>query len=172
MTVKNTTKQSRPIDTNVLNIVKSKIAKDERKTQILDYLLSGNAFFTIESSSKNIRYTYSMTRKKKTQPYYKVTRLYGPNNEKDYRYVGVFNVETFFFHFNKLDKKDKCAQLLLALFTIICSEHLQWPPACRFYKAKRCGLCHRLLTTVESIERGYGPHCYELMNKTGLITNK
>ena len=151
---------------SILENVKAKIAKDERKTQILDYLLSGNAFFTLESSSKNIRYTYSITRKKKTQPYYKITRLYGPNNEKDYRHVGVFNVDTFYFHLTKTDKRDKCAQLIIAFFTVLCDENMPWPTHCKYYKAKRCGLCHRLLTTIESIERGYGPHCYELVNKS------
>ena len=142
----------------------SKLTRAELKADaVAEYALAGNATITLLSGNTNNHFTYKIKKAKDKENLYFIYLLNGPDNEKDYQYIGCYCSDTEYFHAAKPWKE----RIIVA-----------WPPslrAIRFFLSKlynipinlhvyhegRCGRCGRKLTTPESIERGLGPECYK-----------
>lgn len=134
-----------------------------------DFILAGNAIFTVRSLKTGVRYTFKVTRADcsrcgKTDcscwanPTYWVALLTGPDNTGDYTYLGMLRDGAF-----KLTAKSK----LRAESTPVAAFRWVWaalaagryPAQVEIWHEGRCGRCGRPLTVPESIASGIGPVC-------------
>lgn len=125
----------------------SNIQPEDRKT----FVLAGRSYFTITSKKTGRRYTYRV-KKKKDEDFWFVSYLYGPDNTRDYRYIGIITAK---HEFRDTQKSHRGAML----------DAFQWfwsfpsSDLVDFHHEGRCGRCGRMLTVPKSIEIGYGPEC-------------
>lgn len=124
------------------------------------FVFAGNATITLQCNGRHFTYNIAQPRGVGT-PYF-VRLLSGPNNEEDYTYLGCYFITNNYFHPCKTWKGH---------------PSYTWPPSLRLiarfmthlddipddiivYHEGRCGRCGRKLTTPESIDRGFGPECW------------
>lgn len=123
-----------------------------------DFFLAGKATFTI-SNPKGERYTYRINKPKDKEVFF-ISLLTGPENTRDYTYLGLLleNGEV------KLTAKSKFSYESLPVKVIKWAMKLVWkeqnvPEGYKLQHMGRCGCCGRPLTVPESIESGLGPIC-------------
>ena len=121
------------------------------------YVLGGNCTFTLYSEKTKLRYTFRV-RSRKNNEWYRVERLYGDDNTKDYRYIGCFKLDRHNLLSTKFDNYGP-AESQIKYFLNVLYGSLKWPPTMYMYPSGRCARCGRLLTTPESIKMGFGPKC-------------
>ena len=137
----------------------------KKKADIWRYLFAGNATFTIESTKVNQRYTYKIYQRKNENicSRYLIYRLYGPDNENDYRYIGLIYNDTGNITWASAHK-GMDLKMLSAFLQIVKDPEQPWPDTCHFYMSGRCACCGRKLTTPESVELGIGPTCLKYID--------
>lgn len=139
------------------------------KDEALQFMLAGNATFTLTSAATGSRFTFKVTRKEDGKPW-SVRLLTGPDNDADYSYIGCLIWDKAkYAHPRFLPRKRKEGEEVPA----------EPPPSERaidwfvgkalrsddtfkrvtVHHAGRCGRCGRTLTVPESIETGFGPEC-------------
>lgn len=140
--------------------------------EIRRFILGGNSIFTIVEGDK--RYTYkvrtpaldraknwSTGNQDKTQRF--VSVLYGPDNESDYRYLGMMrqNVDgaLFFAKTAKSLSEDDPRFQLFSKYWAILEYGCRVMPGTDFWHEGQCCVCGRKLTVPESIASGIGPEC-------------
>jgi hypothetical protein len=138
--------------------------------QIRQFILAGDATFTVVSKRTGERKTFKTQLAPKNDRYpnagYFVRSLVGPDNENDYRYVG-FVYERNSALMLKVSTEDQRAAAVRWLLTAVNHRHSAKFPGtasafesqAEFWHAGRCGKCGRTLTTPESVARGLGPTC-------------
>lgn len=133
------------------------------------FITSGKAVGTLTSQRSGEHYTYRFTAVKDAEDKFFVSLLTGPDNTRDYSYLGL------------LTRRDD-GQLQFRTTAKSCAssgaksvQGLQWMLAwvdrgqelsessATFEHMGRCGKCARPLTNPESIERGLGPYCAGLL---------
>lgn len=133
---------------------------------VWEYVLAGNARFTLVSKKTGERFTYRVRRAPdKAQDLhscavvYFVSLLNGPDNGSDFAYMGVLDEKGF--HVTAKSRvgpaaaSHKAFQFLLARIAkggAMCTTMEVWTSG-------RCGRCGRDLTVPESVARGLGPEC-------------
>lgn len=146
--------------------------------QAREFILGGNATFTIVSTKTRARYTYRVRVAKDNPRMFFVSTLVGPNNDDDYAYVGFFKsilgegsrgVHTFMAKARDTDRgavmiagkkgnpDDVRFKALDWLLQSLIVERM--PRTVEFWHEGRCARCNRRLTDPESIARGFGPEC-------------
>ena len=136
----------------------------EKKQDTIRYITAGNATFTLESTKLDKRFTYKVVHKKNDNCPHRfiVSRMYGSDNESDYKFVGIYYADTGAFKTKApTDNKPVEDRMFAAFIKMLHSPTELWYDTCKFYKSTKCAHCGRKLTTPESIERGIGPECYE-----------
>lgn len=148
------------------------------------FVLAGKATFTVELADSfrqerkekygedlKAHYTFRVNFKAKNGKYpdtYFVKVLTGPENTKDYTYVGKLLkdsgkvVTTSASKWRDDDIRFKLLNRVLALVWLGDIKPIEEKGFGLHHEGK-CGRCGRLLTTPESIERGIGPECWEIM---------
>lgn len=124
------------------------------------YVLGGKAIFTLYSSKTNLRHTFRIKRGK-NETWYQIQRLFGEDNTRDYRVLGVFRIDESGMLCTKYNESN-AAQLQIDYFLRVLYDRnrpLLWPSTMYCYPSKRCARCGRLLTTPESVMTGFGPKC-------------
>lgn len=129
------------------------------------FVLAGRALFTVSNEVSGERYTFRIaareSRDNATQSIYFVSLLTGPNNDADYRYLGIVDASTLTVRttsrsaFNADSKPVKV--IAWALRHVAASRAL--PEGYALRHANRCCRCGRTLTVPESIDSGIGPEC-------------
>lgn len=144
------------------------------------FFTAGNATFTVKvptefakANGTNLHYTFKIRKSEPTRQYpnpaHFVKLLTGPDNTRDYSYLGILNPTTGEV---RLSPKS-CAQdgawsvkiVRRVLAQIFKGEGMQailnagWD----VHHEGRCGRCGRPLTVPESIECGIGPDCADQM---------
>ena len=140
----------------------------EDKKCIRDYILQRKSIFTIESTKVHERRTYMFKQQTRVDdfrheyyiPIWNIYMLYGPDNGKDYRWIGCYDVNKDLLSFGLHSYIDTLACKMIRAFMVILLTTREWPESCKFYRSTKCCRCGRRLTTPESIAAGYGPHCY------------
>lgn len=137
--------------------------KELNKADVKAFVMAGNAIVTLQSGKTGKHYTYKITRCKDDSSLYFIRHLVGPDNTKDYRYIGCYYADSQYLHLAmpwRGYNTDLCPGSIRAIDYLF--KHLDnLPDNLHVYHEGRCGRCGRLLTTPESIERGLGPECYK-----------
>jgi hypothetical protein len=170
MTTKN--KKQEPIQLSLFDEIdrQTKESTDKRKLDARQYLSAGNATFTVESTKLNKRFTYKVMHKKKDKcaHRYMVYKMYGNDNENNYRYIGLFYADTGVYKPANLGETTLYDKMFSSFVKMLYDNVNPWYNTCLFYKSTKCACCGRKLTTPESVELGIGPECYARIHNKGV----
>jgi hypothetical protein len=133
------------------------------------FLFAGHAKFTLVSLETGRRFTYKIAtaRGKETEGPWFVSLLTGPDNTRDYTFMGTcfagrrFEVRTGRKSPPNISGTDGYKALEWFLEKIVVFGRM--PKNARFFHAGACGRCGRVLTVPSSIESGIGPDCAQIM---------
>lgn len=141
------------------------VADTIKKNDAINYVFADHhSIFTVETTKHGYKHTYRV-KPTKDPDWYAVAVLYGPDNGKDYRNIGFVEISKPLFYTNTSWKLEHCQPVqMFAAFMDVMFNKEPWPEKCKFYKSQHCLKCGKRLTTPESIERGYGPGCWDLIN--------
>ncbi len=137
-------------------------------TEIRAFVTGGKAYFTLENESNGERVTYRVMRPRDAEtgdttcPLF-VSVLVGPDNTRNYRYLGtIFRddqgaqyVQTRKSRFSRDDKRARGFQWLVSRL----QARAPIPAPMAFWHEGRCAACARKLTVPASIATGFGPDC-------------
>lgn len=149
---------------------------------VREYLFAGNCVFTLVSVKKGARFTYKVrARKEDVVKYaelmklaaqggefpeegficYFVNLLRGPNNEKDFAYLGVLRKPDRFFTTSKsqVSRHAVAHKALVWFLNEMRGERDVLGKVVQFWHNGHCGKCGRLLTVPSSVLLGLGPVC-------------
>lgn len=122
-----------------------------------NFLLAGKATFTIANSNGE-RYTYKVVYSKKIEKYFAYV-LTGPDNTRDYTYVGMLK-DDYLIPTKKSKYTNDSKIIKVFRFAVdIMNEIKKLPEGYFLDHEGHCGRCGRSLTTPESIKLGLGPVC-------------
>lgn len=126
---------------------------------IKNFVMAGNATFTLKSKKTGDRFTYRV-RKSKDGRIWFVSLMTGSDNESSYSYMGYVKTDGTYSTTSKskISPDAKSAKAFNWFYgNVVENESL--PDTLEVWHEGRCGRCHRKLTVPESIERGIGPEC-------------
>jgi hypothetical protein len=130
---------------------------------IKDYALAGSATLTVVSRETGKRFTYRVRRARAREgnPIWFVSVMVGPDNERNYRYIGNIRSDVTFDVGRKcwLPTSDPRVRGFAWLWQRIRIEDPTVLFKIEVWHEGRCGRCGRKLTVPESIESGFGPEC-------------
>ena len=130
---------------------------------IKDMVFGGKATITVESRRSGKWFTYKI-RKSKTSSTYFVSVLNGPDNTRNYTYIGaIFNTQVFKHTQNS--KVLPSAVSFIAFdwfFRTMLNNDAKLNESLNVYHSGTCARCGRKLTTPESVLTGFGPECSAL----------
>ncbi|MFP4017965.1 MAG: DUF6011 domain-containing protein [Bacteroidales bacterium] len=145
--------------------------KLQTQKKALDFMMGGNATFTVRNRETGNRYTYHVKRATDDDGSPKdisfVRVMYGADNENDYVYIGIIRHDQNKFTLTRKsrlsanDKRVKGFDYVLRKL-----QKSQLPDIIEFWHEGRCGRCGRKLTRPDSIERGFGPYCVTVKAKS------
>lgn len=138
-----------------------------------EFVTAGDAIFTVEPpadfkcADRREHYTYWVQKSEDGQVFF-VKALRGPDNTKDYVYLGLMNPNDGSVRTTGKSKFKRDSTIVKivnrVLIMVRCGDqHKIVANGWKLHHEGRCGKCGRLLTTPESIERGIGPICVEAM---------
>lgn len=146
--------------------------------EIRQFILAGNSTFTVRSKKTGCRFTFKVKRTKgepsqgwTNNPSWFVLGLTGPNNETDFRYLGLLRgpavrsgrMDWFPDRHNRVDPSapiQRAWQWVMAgMVRADTFNSDKFLHRTEFWHEGRCGRCGRKLTDPESIARGIGPDC-------------
>lgn len=129
---------------------------------IKQFVLAGNATFTIYSKKSGSHLTFKVKKLNEKSPYF-VSVLNGPDNYENYQYLGcIFQDRDSFVY--KHGKKshigaDAVSNKAFSWFFNGIIHGKDFSESAEFYHEGKCARCGRKLTTPESITEGIGPIC-------------
>ncbi len=139
------------------------------------FILAGNAYFTVDNG-KGEHFTYRVSKPDDNPTsaildFYFVSVLTGPDNTKNYTYLGMLDGRDKDWLPNKTlratkGSKIKPEALSWKVFEWAMKKVYSGEPFPAGYTLKhsnRCGRCGRMLTVPESIDSGIGPECASRM---------
>src|SRR5262245_37571396 len=108
------------------------------------FILAGNATFTVLNTATGNRFTYRVQQCDTKPGLSFVAVLNGPDNERDYTYLGILRGACYTYgRKSRIAEDAQSARVFAWLWA-----HLDRLPACiTLYHAGRCGRCNRLLST-------------------------
>lgn len=126
---------------------------------IRDFLLAGNARFTLVSKRTGIRFTYRIRKPEEARPVHFVQVLTGSDNEASYTYLGTIFDGRRYAHGvrSKIRWEVPSARAFHWFWNLLNVNRL--PDSLEVWHEGRCGRCGRALTVPTSIEAGIGPEC-------------
>lgn len=143
--------------------------KFETAKAALDFILGGNATFTLRSKVTGTRFTYRVRAAKNGKVWF-VSLLRGADNTSDYAYFGFLRNGSWDlteFHYGAAKAKVSeeapgVKAFIWAWERIRARSHDETnglPANLEVWHQGHCGRCGRPLTVPESIESGFGPEC-------------
>ena len=136
------------------------------KQDIERFVFAGKAHFTIRSRKTGTRFTFKVSASDDGKCYF-VKVLNGPDNYRNYQYMGmIFVPKLEALRWTKKSKVSKDAPSFKAaafFFSNIGHSSVE------FFHEGKCGRCNKKLTVPESIQTGLGPVCSGGHRKPGLI---
>ena len=120
----------------------------------LDFILGGNALFTIKNPKTNNRFTYKV-KKHKIQDLFFVQVLTGPDI---FEYFGLIKNSNF-RHSQKSRISDEAQSVKVFDFLITKLQNNNLLDFIEIWHEGKCCKCGRTLTDPTSIELGIGPQC-------------
>ncbi len=144
-------------------------------SHIKRFMFAGRSIVTLHSLATDHHYTYQITlanecrdlnRSLDYTDWWYVKLLIGPNNTKDYTYIGTITGDRFRLTArSKLPADSKPVRAFAWAFERI----MQGRPidGVEVLHSSRCGRCGRRLTRPDSLEMGIGPECYSIALERG-----
>lgn len=129
-------------------------------SKALDYILGGNAAFTIENTKNGNRFTYKVQKLKSSAniSLFFVSVLTGSDNDSNYAYLGAIRDGIFTIGYKS--KITNRAISFIAFEKVFNDLKLGvYNVNLAFYHKGCCGKCGRTLTVPSSIVSGFGPEC-------------
>jgi hypothetical protein len=125
-----------------------------------DYILGGDAVVTLVSKRSGDRFTYRIRESKPKegqQPVHFVSVLTGPDNRKDYEFIGTIFPGGNYYRGTKsqIGPDAPSAKAWDWTWRNLGTDDVE------VWHEGKCSRCNRLLTDPASIERGLGPVCAE-----------
>lgn len=132
-----------------------------RSAEFEHFALAGNATFTVRNTRSGNRFTYRVRQCNDKPELYFVSVLSGTDNTTDYQYLGTIRNGSYAH-----GRKSRIAADAMSAqaFAWVWYYRKALPSFVEIWHEGKCGRCGRLLTTPESIQRGYGPECIKLIN--------
>ena len=128
------------------------------------FITAGRARFTLRSKKSGARFTYKVNRQPSDSPYtdfvWFVSVLSGPDNESDYRYIGLLDADTGLFKWTakaRWTQDAPCVKAITWALNQLAGGTM--PDQLEIWHEGRCCVCGRVLTVPESIAAGIGPEC-------------
>ena len=120
------------------------------------FMLAGHSIFTLSNLNSGKSFTYRILQPREDGPHY-AGILTGPDNTRDYTFFGtIFRGQNFYYSQKSVISEEALSVKGFEWFW----RNLDHLP--EFVRIDGCGYCHRcgrLLSDLESIETGFGPHC-------------
>lgn len=134
---------------------------------VRDFLFAGNARFTLRSLKTGVRFTYRVRVRKAdvtaglTDPTYFIETLRGPDNDRDYLYLGVLRQPgtLFLTPASRQGRASASFKAIVWALDAMRGGRDVLGKTLEIWHEGRCGRCGRVLTVPESIASGYGPEC-------------
>jgi hypothetical protein len=125
-----------------------------------EFILAGNAIVTFKSRRTGNHMTYKITKADNGAVWF-VSVMYGGD---DFQYIGIIDKEMVFKWTKKsrVDAKSPSFMAFAWSWSHLYSDQLE------VWHEGRCGKCGKRLTEPESVERGFGPVCWEKIS-SGLL---
>jgi hypothetical protein len=130
----------------------------------LDFILAGNAYFTLRSKKTGTRYTFRVARPKrardKNEWFYYVSLLNGPDNTSNYTYAGwMKKPELKLVSGGNTHLRPGAPSVVAFQWALGNLAAGKLPETLEIFHDGKCGRCGRELTVPESVELGIGPEC-------------
>lgn len=139
---------------------------DDRVEQ---FILGGDSEFTIESKSTEKHYTYRVKPAGRDRALYWMYVMVAP---QEFQYAASMRPErdpqfsvTKGSAENFSNDSPSVAAFRWFWGHLHAGHYDALSSQAKFYHAGKCGRCRRTLTDPESIERGFGPYCWEEVNR-------
>lgn len=133
--------------------------------QIRNFVLAGNATFTLRNENTGNHLTFKVRQKKvkgnPVTPHF-VSVLTGPDNTSNYSFLGtIFNSDLGTYRLGRKSRigTDSRSNLTFMWFANRLLSNKPLPEGVTFFHEGRCGACGKTLTVPTSIESGIGPVC-------------
>lgn len=128
-----------------------------------EFVLAGEAILTVENPAGD-HYTYQVLRSEASEQYdecFFVRLLTGPDNTRDYSYIGMLDPKTGEV---RRTAKSKLPDDAVPIRVIRWALRIVWrggdlPEGYKIRHDGRCGKCGRRLTTPTALTLGIGPEC-------------
>lgn len=131
-----------------------------RQENALEFILGGNALFTVRSTRTGTRYTYKVLVNRQDSSLLKVYLMNGSDNTTSFKMVGTIELINGMGEFKPLSIHTKNSPSVVAFDHIFLNLSIKYPmPNLEIWHNGRCCRCGRILTVPESIINGIGPEC-------------
>lgn len=127
-------------------------------SNLKDFMLAGNATFTVRSGKTSERLTFKVRKPNETSPHF-ISVMNGPDNENSFQFVGTIFGDGTYAHGKKSRISPEAPAGKAARWVVERVLSGKELPNCEIWHEGRCGRCGRKLTVPESIELGLGPEC-------------
>jgi Family of unknown function (DUF6011) len=130
----------------------------------LRFVFGGKAVLTLKSVTTGIRFTYRVSISKDNKVFF-VSVLTGPDNTKDYLFIGtIFDKQRFSYSRKSSINPEALSVKAFGwafgqLVNSVIGESLE------IWHTKQCARCGRPLTVPESIRTGFGPECASMVGE-------
>lgn len=129
-----------------------------------DFFTAGQAIVTIESEVTGCHLTYRINQADDQPDLWFVSLLTGPNNLRDYTYMGILAGPRFRLTAKSRYRDDsRPVRAFVHVWERLTDGRM--PAKIVIRHEGRCGRCARALTVPESIDRGIGPECASKMGE-------
>lgn len=133
----------------------------------LDFIMGGNATFTVANILKEERFTFKILHcEPDGKPeYYRVSVLVGPDNVNNYKVIAEIKEVDGMPEIKSRSVHEAGAFKLIQniYFNLLFTQYHQIDMY-EIWHTGRCSRCGRLLTVPESISKGIGPECETKLN--------
>jgi hypothetical protein len=134
----------------------------------LDFILGGKAIFTIKNTDTSNRFTFKVTKHKKSNIYF-VSVLTSPDI---YEFFGTI-FENKSFSLSKKSRLTSNAQSVKVFYWMWQKLNtVGLPDIIEFWHEGRCAKCSRPLTVPESLILGFGPECAKSLSQKEVRKSK
>lgn len=128
----------------------------------LEFVKAGKAIFTLENSETGNRFTYKVKRCENKDLWF-VSVLNGPDNYRNYMYIGTLFGNTFKHTAKSRASKDALSVKAFEWLNLMLNAEKEMPENVNLFHEGRCGRCGKRLTVPESVRSGFGPECRKMM---------
>lgn len=132
-----------------------------KQDDALEFILGGNALFTLQSNLTGVRFTYKVLKSRHDENYFKVSAFTGNDNSNTCHYKQIGYIERLkspmIQPVSNWWKEQK--QFITMDYVYLNLNVKKIMPNLEIWHEGRCCRCGRVLTVPESIAMGIGPEC-------------